>query len=144
MPICGGSPAVKMAICWCSVTSSQRASRVKKALLVFVDGPGASQVRELAQGVAPRRRPEALVDSINEISPGWLAVVLLQAVVPLADGALQIERGRPYLLCRRRALIPEELLELVETAQQIFRAVVFGESEFVNGRRRRPERIPAG
>jgi hypothetical protein len=72
-------------------------------------------------------------------------MILLQAVVPLASGTLKIEGGRPDLLRQRCTLIAEELLALMEPAQGAFRVVVFGESKFVNGRRRwRPERIPTG
>jgi hypothetical protein len=41
-------------------------------------------------------------------------VVLLEAEVPLARGALQVERDHPNLLCQRRSLRAEELLALVQ------------------------------
>jgi len=93
-------------------------------------------MRELAEGVAPEVGGEAFVDAVDEGLPVRDAMVLLPAVVPLACGALEVERGRPHLLVLWRAMRTEKLLALVDPGDGILGAVVLRKTELVDGWRR--------
>jgi len=69
-------------------------------------------------------------------------VVLLPAVVPLAGGALKVERCRPHLLVLGRAVRTEKLLALVDPGDGILVAVVLRETELVAGALSPPEYEP--
>jgi len=108
----------------------------EELLLIIVDGKRAAELGEFAQGVAAEQRPEAPVDAIYELRPRWNALILLQAVVPLAGGAVEIEGRCRNLEMFRRTVGAEELLPFVQPCDGIVAAVVLGESQLVVGRRR--------
>ena len=81
--------------------------------MVFVDGRGAAQMREFAERIAAQRRAKAAIDALNELRPRRDALVLLEAVVPLARSALEVERRRRDLEMVRRAVGMKELLPFV-------------------------------
>ena len=81
--------------------------------LLDVDGCGAAQMREFAKQIAVKRRAEAAIDAVDELRPRQDALVLLEAVVPLARSALEVERRSRDLEMVRRAVGTEELLPFV-------------------------------
>ena len=108
----------------------------KEFLLVFIDGGGTAQMRELAQWITAKRRPETPVDGVDELRPCWSALVLLESVIPLAGGGLQIERCRWHLEVVRRAVGTKELLGLVQPCDGIVGSVELRKSELVRRRGR--------
>ena len=85
----------------------------QELILVFVDGRGAAQMREFAERIAAQRRAKAAIDALNELRPRRDALVLLEAVVPLARSVLEVERRSRDLEMVRRAVGVEELLPFV-------------------------------
>jgi len=92
------------------------------------------------RGVAAERRPKAPVDAVDELRPRWNALILLQTVVPLTGGAVEIERRRRNLEMFRCTVGAEELLPLVQPCDGIVAAVVLGETQLVARHRRRAGR----
>lgn len=99
---------------------------------------------QLAEGIAAHQGAKPLVNAFDESGPSGDTAILLQAVVPLAGGVLQVECRRPDLLVLRRALRAKELLALVKLAQGILDAVVLGEAKLVDGLWRQPMLAIAG
>ena len=100
-------------------------------LLVVVDCRCAPELCQLAQGIASKRRPKLLVDAIDELCPERDALDFLQAVVPLAGGAVKIEGRRRDLEVFRRAVGAEELLAFVQPRDGIVTAIILGEVQFM-------------
>jgi hypothetical protein len=88
----------------------------QEVLLKFVDGARAAQMHKLAEGVAPHWGAKAFFDAVDEVRPGRLSLVLLQAKIPLARGAFEVKGRCPDVLRRRRTLGAKILLALVKPA----------------------------
>jgi len=108
--------------------------------LVLVDSRGVAQMREFAKRIAAKRRTETAIDAVDELRPRRNALVLLEAIVPLACSALEIERCRRDLEMVRRAIGTEELLPFVQPCNRVVGAVELGEAQLVDRRRRRSRR----
>jgi len=108
----------------------------QELVLVLVDGRGATQMREFAQWIAAERRTEAAIDAVDELRPRRDALVLLEAVVPLARSALEVERRSRDLEMVRRAVGAEELLSLVQPRDGVVGTIILGKSEHVRRRGR--------
>lgn len=64
----------------------------EKLVLELVDGSRAAEAGQFAQRVAAHGRAEPLVDADDEIVPRRNAMVLFQAIIPLAGSAVYVER----------------------------------------------------
>jgi hypothetical protein len=55
------------------------------------------ELDQLPEGVATERRPESLVDELDEVRPGWLAMIPFKHCVPLSSIAGHVEDGEEDL-----------------------------------------------
>jgi hypothetical protein len=93
---------------------------------VFLHGPGAPTLGELEHRGGTERWPKPHVQELLEVRPVGCAVVLLDLGEPQLRNLVKVVRGDAHLLVRRRAMLKEVCVTLVEEKHRVGRAVVAG------------------